>query len=73
MNEKVKVIVRGDSEGEHTTYIERNGRYFKFYANEWEGTTSEDIILLLTFLGHEVFEIHNKAIKVPEDQIVNRS
>lgn len=71
MNERVKVIIRGDIEGEHTTYVEHNGKYFKFYANEWEGTTSKEVIQFLEFLGHEVFEIHNKAVDFPEEQIVN--
>lgn len=60
---EVKVIVKGDKNKEHFTYVENNGVYFQFYDNGYEGIPCEQVIALLKFLGHEVFVVYQNKLK----------
>lgn len=71
MKEKINVIICGDMDGQHTTYVEHNRRYCQFYADEYEGIAAKEVIGFLKFLGYEVFEIHNNAFSVSEECIVS--
>ncbi len=67
---KIKVIISGNVENEHSTYIEHDGKYFYFHTNGWDGVSSQEIVSLLKFLGYEVFEIHRAITYTPLGYIV---
>lgn len=74
INEKIKVIICGDADSEHRTYVENDGKYLEFYTDGWDGTSSKDIISLLKFLGHEIFEVYDSSHRlIPEEKIINKN
>lgn len=74
INEKIKVIICGDPDSEHRTYVENDGKYLEFYTDGWDGVSSKDISSLLKFLGHEIFEVHDSAHRlIPEEKIINKN
>lgn len=56
---KITIIIRGNTQSEHTTYIEHEGKHFKFYTDGYDGISAGDVRDFLEFLGYEVFELHN--------------
>lgn len=70
MEKKVTVIICGDTENEHTTYVEHEGQHFKFYTDGYDGVSECDIREFLEFLGYEVFEVHNDKFQT-SDTCVN--
>lgn len=62
---KIKVIICGDDNEEHTTFVEYDGQYFEFYFNGYEGMPAKEVCEFLKFLGYEIFELHNSNFKRP--------
>lgn len=57
----ITVIVVGDPKDEHYTIIEHNNSYYSFYTDGYDyGTTCNNIISFLKFLGYDVFEVYKK-------------
>ncbi len=71
MCRKIRVNIRGDVQDEHFTYVERDGRYYEFYATRYEGISANVVIGFLKFLGYEVSEVHSNATNIPKECIVN--
>jgi len=69
MEERVDVIVIGNREGEHFTYVGKNNNYFRFYTDGYEGDTHKEVIAFLKFLGFEVLEIYRNNHKVMEEYV----
>lgn len=44
---------------EHSTYVDFNGKCMCFYTDGYTGTTSEEVIGFLKFLGFEVFIVYS--------------
>lgn len=74
INEKIKVIICGDAYSEHQTYVENDGKYLEFYTDGWDGISSKDIISLLKFLGHEIYEVYDSSHRLIPDEkkIINK-
>lgn len=64
-NNKIKVIVVGNQNKEHNTYVERSGKYYKFYDDGYEGIPCDYIIEFLQFLGYEVFVVYKNKLEEP--------
>ncbi len=71
---KIKVLIYGDADGEHSTYVEHSGKYLHFYTDGYERVSSKEIVKLLRFLGHDVFEVHvgfDKIEEIPKEMIID--
>lgn len=73
IKEKVSVIVIGNRNEEHTTYVKSDNKYFEFCTDGYDGIKSTEIISFLKFLGYEVFEIYKNSLKISKEDIVNRN
>lgn len=66
----IKVYIKGNAEEEHYTYVSNEqGQCYEFYTDGYEGTSSEEIISFLEFIGHEVFVVHNDNFE--PNEVVN--
>lgn len=65
MNNKINIIVVGDKNKEHFTYVEKDGVYYSFYFDGYDGTSSDMIISFLKFLGHDVFILYKNKLDKP--------
>ena len=67
----VTIIIYDAEKGEHLTYVENQGKFFKFYFDGFEGTSHKDVSDFLKFMGLEVFEVY-RDITPPNSLIVNQ-
>ena len=56
--DKIMVIIYGDENDNHYTYIKNKDNYYKFWADKYDGIRSKDILSFLEFLGKEVFLVY---------------
>lgn len=68
---KISVIIVGNQEEEHSTYVEYNNKYFKFYTDGYDGIKCTEIISFLKFLGFEIFEVYRNDFNISREHIVN--
>lgn len=71
IKEKISVIIVGDQENEHTTYVKHDNKYYKFYTDGYDGIKSTEVILFLKFLEYEVFEVYRSNYEISKADIVN--
>ena len=48
-----------DMNFEHSTYVDYNGKCMTFYTDGYNGTSSNEIIGFLKFLGFEIFIVYS--------------
>lgn len=68
---KITVIIVGNSDEEHSTYIKYNNKYFKFWTDGYDGIKCTELISFLKFLGYEIFEVYKNSFDVPKEDIIN--
>lgn len=71
---KITVLIYGDADGEHNTYVKHNEQYLHFYTDGYERVSSKEIVKLLRFLGHDVFEVYggfNRIKEIPKEKITD--
>ena len=64
--DKITVYIFGDKKEEHSTFIESNGNFMGFYTDGYDGTSVDEIVSLIKFLGIEVFLVANNTHIIPE-------
>lgn len=69
MDNKIEVIVVGNTEKEHQTYVERDGIYYKFWDDGWEGIPYWQVISFLKFLKYEVLITYKNKLEEPLDYV----
>ena len=68
MKNMVKVIVVGDKDGEHFTYvgsIDGNGSYYRLYNDGYEGTSYNVVKSFLNFLGITIAPVFKDKLETP--------
>lgn len=70
-DKKISVIIVGNPDDEHHTYVKLEDKYFEFYTEGYDEANAKNIIRFLKFLGYEVFEVYDNNFYIKPENISN--